>query len=154
MDLFKNALITLVSEEFEGIPEGASGTWFVEGKEGIFDALETHNAAIASRRPSDECASIADHANHILFAMRGLNCELTGSPAPEGTWTSSWAKQEMNPEEWVETVQGVRHEYGVFKGWLSEVKEWKSEDQVTAAMTFLAHMAFHLGAIRQILKVI
>jgi hypothetical protein len=38
---FLPAIIQLLHETFEGKPEGQDYTWFVEGREGIFDALDS-----------------------------------------------------------------------------------------------------------------
>lgn len=94
-------VLHLFRECFEGRPEGQEYTWFVEGREGIFDALESIGAETASINPSLECASIAAHAFHIRYALRGANAYL-GGPEQEGDWESSWAKQEVVEEEWVE----------------------------------------------------
>src|SRR6476469_540968 len=96
---FQQAAVTLVREAFEGIPAGQDYTWFVQGKEGVFDALTSVDAEAASRRPSPTCASIAAHTNHLLYILRSANtCQ--GRPEPEGTWEDTWKKQTVTEAEW------------------------------------------------------
>jgi hypothetical protein len=99
----KAAYLTLLRECFEGRAEGNDYTWFVEGKEGIFDALESTSAESASRKPTVACASIAAHVYHVRYALRGCNAYIGGPPV-EGDWESSWAKQVVDDAEW----QGVK----------------------------------------------
>src|SRR5690242_18818634 len=107
---FRPSFSILFREAFEGVPKGADGTWFVQGKEGLFDALASVSADRASKKPNPDCPSIAAHAYHVLFALR--NCNSTfGRPKPEGTWESSWAKQSATSEEWAALAEQIREEY-------------------------------------------
>src|SRR5689334_2100845 len=114
---FQEAAATLFKEAFEGIPLGANGTWFVQGKEGIFDALTSISAEAASLKPLPDCPSIAAHAYHLLYSLREANTN-QGRPAPEGNWESSWAKQSATDAEWAELILTIRSEYELYLGWL------------------------------------
>lgn len=150
---FRDAAATLLREAFEGMPDGQNFTWFVEKKEGIFDALESTSAEAASRKPTSECSSIAAHTYHLLFAMRGANmCQ--GRPAPEGTWESSWDKQTVTEAEWSDLKAKLRAEYESYLAWFSANEDWTHPDAHLNTLTPLPHVAYHLGAIRQIMKVI
>ena len=152
VDLVPHVLF-LLRECFEGRPDGKDYTWFVEGKEGIFDALESTGAETASTKPSLECASIAAHTFHIRYALRGANAYL-GGPAQEGDWESSWAKQEVSEEEWMELKNDVRYQYDYFLNYFETKPDINEPDHAVGFLAQLPHMAFHLGAIRQILKVV
>lgn len=151
---FLGAIIQLLHECFEGRPDGQEYTWFVEGKEGIFDALETVDAEKASIKPSAACASIAAHAFHIRYALRGANAYL-GGPPQEGDWESSWAKQTVSETEWEELKKDIYHQYSFFVDYFSkETVDFPDEQAVIGFTAQLPHMAFHLGAIRQIMKIV
>ena len=113
---FKPALIVLFRECFEGIPEGASGTWFVQRKEGIFDALESISAVQASVTPKDGLSSIAGHVNHVLFALKLGNAHIGGTK-PEGTWETSWDVQSVDETEWSNMKATIMREYDFFMNW-------------------------------------
>lgn len=148
---FRDAAALLFRECFEGVPAGKDYTWFVQGKEGILDALESTSASRASIKPSEHCASIAAHAYHILFALRGAG-ESIGMPGPEGTWESSWDKQTATPEEWEELINEIRSTYTQLLKWFESNEEWSDPEAVVGSLALLPHMAFHLGAIRQLMK--
>lgn len=152
VDLVPHVLF-LIRECFEGRPAGKDYTWFVEGKEGIFDALESTGAEIASVKPSLECASIAAHTFHIRYALRGANAYL-GGPEQEGDWESTWAKQEVSEEEWADLKADVRHQYEFFVKFFEANPSIEQEDHAIGFLAQLPHMAFHLGAIRQIMKIV
>lgn len=147
------AVLLLFRECFEGRPPGNEYTWFVEGEEGIFDALESTGAETASIKPSLECASFAAHTFHIRYALRGANAYL-GGPPQEGDWESSWAKQTVNEEEWAELKRDVRYQYDFFLNYFASPPQFPDEESITGFVAQLPHMAFHLGAIRQIMKVV
>lgn len=153
MQPFQKALVTLLKECFEGIPAGASGTWFVEGKEGIFDALATVTPEKASVKPADGSPTIAAHVYHVLFALQNGNSNI-GRPAPEGTWESSWERQTVDEAEWERLKSVVRDEYEFMMDFMALNEDWSNADMATGCLGQLAHMGYHLGAIRALMKVV
>lgn len=148
------AAITLWKEAFTGIAKGASGTWFVQGKEGIFDAIDGLDATRASRQASSSSPSIAAHTNHILFALQVVNSEFLKSPQPKGGWEGSWKQNEFSEQEWDTLRQDVHDEYESFLHWLETDSAVEDPDEVTTVVAQIAHMGYHLGAIRQLLRLI
>jgi hypothetical protein len=150
---FQLAATMLLREAFDGIPAGQDYTWFVQGKEGVFDALTSIDAETASRKPSPTCASIAAHANHILFILQCANVD-QGRPEPEGTWEGTWERQAVTDPAWTSLVESIREEYSLLLGWLEKNTDWSQKDAFVGALVPLPHIAFHLGAIRQILRLV
>jgi len=148
-----SAILLLFRECFEGRPDGQKHTWFVEGKEGIFDALQSTTAQMASVKPSPDCSSIAGHAYHIRYTLRGANAYL-GGPPQEGDWESSWAKQRVEDFEWEELRKDIRHQYEFFLNYFTTEPQFPDDETVIGFTAQLPHMAFHLGAIRQLLKIV
>jgi hypothetical protein len=148
----KPAMVVLFKECFQGVEPGKDYTWFVQGKKGIFDALDSLTAERASHRPSPDCATIAAHAFHIRYALHGANAEL-GGPPQVGDWESSWDKQTVSESEWDELRQEIRREYQYFLDAV-EANEIPNEEAGIGFLAQLPHMAFHLGAIRQIMKIV
>lgn len=150
---FRDATVKLFREAFEGMAPGKDYTWFVQAKEGIFDALDSADAVTASVRPSPTCSSLAAHAYHLLFALRDANV-CGGRPEPEGTWESSWDKQDVTPEEWEDLKADIREAYTFYRDWFAANEDWNRENGVVAILAPLPHVAYHLGAMRQILNVV
>jgi hypothetical protein len=148
---FSLACATLLREACEGIEPGKSGTWFVQGKEGLFDALDSVDAAQASKQACPGCSSIAAHANHVLYMLRGAATAL-GGPAPEGTWESTWSVQSVNEREWNEIRRAIREQVRGLLPWYESGAPWGEDSELTiGALALLPHLAYHLGAIRQLL---
>ena len=148
-DKFQSAAAVLLREAFEGIPQGQKYTWFVEKREGIFDALESLDAEAASRKPAPQLSSAAGHAYHMLYALRWANTP-QGRPRPEGDWESTWARQSVSREEWADVQANIRSEYELFIAWFDSNTDWERENSEISALGSLPHLAYHLGALRQI----
>ena len=148
---FQSAAVMLLRECFEGKEPVNTYTWFVEGKEGLFDAFDSLTAGKASHRPGPDSATIAAHCYHLLYALRGSNT-VHGAPEPAGSWSDSWLKTEATEAEWEELKAAIRTEYASFMQWFRNHSEWSDETTLCGALTTLPHMAFHLGAIRQLMR--
>lgn len=149
---WQRAAAHLFRETFEGRPDDQDYTWYVEGKEGIFDALDSVDADRASERPEPESPTIAAHAYHLLYILRGINV-YQGRPAPEGDWASTWAVQEVTPDEWRRLKSRIAEEYGLLAPFLETVA-LPEPNAILGALALLPHVAYHLGAMRALLRVV
>ncbi|RYG48528.1 hypothetical protein EON79_04195 [bacterium] len=147
---FRDVAVVLLREAFEGRAEGNDYTWFVEGKEGIFDALASVDAETASRRPFPKSPSLAAHAYHVLYLLTWAN-NWHGGPEPEGDWEASWTKQKATPHEWASLREKIRTQYESFIAWFSTNQDWSPEQIRLSTLANLPHVAYHLGAMRQII---
>src|SRR4051794_34427330 len=93
------AIAELFRETFEGVAEGADGTWFVQGKEAIFDALRSLSAEEASRRVPGQPFSISSHSSHLNYYLTLFNANLRGEN-PKSDWEGSWVNQEFDDAQW------------------------------------------------------
>lgn len=147
------AMTQLFKEAFEGRPEGQSHTWFVEGTEGMFDALDAVDSVRASKRASPECGTIYAHLNHARYALWLSNSYIRGE-APASDWEGSWAKQECSDEEWNQLGIDMRREFNDIVAFFETRPNWPEQDWLLGAMALLPHMAYHLGAVQQLMKVV
>lgn len=145
------AFLVLFREAFFGVPDGLDYTWFVQGREALLPSLDALTAEQASHSPREGVATIAAHAYHMLFALRNGNSHFDG-PEPEGTWESSWAKQTASEQEWVELRSCIRSEYESLVRAIDKQATPVDEEFLNGTLAILPHMAFHLGAIRQLMK--
>ncbi|CAN5680863.1 hypothetical protein BH11ARM2_BH11ARM2_33730 [soil metagenome] len=151
MGNLQRAAVTLLREAFEGRVDGNDYTWFVEGREGVFDALASVDAETASRRTTPNSPTLAAHAYHMLYLLRSANT-WQGKPSPKGNWESSWAKQTATQQEWAELAEAIRHEYASYLAWFAANEEWNQEDIYVGALATLPHVAYHLGAMRHLVR--
>jgi hypothetical protein len=144
---FVRSLAYLFRETFEGSPEGVPSAYLDRGI-GIFPTLDAATADLASRNFNGTTA--AAQTEHAKFYLDRL-CEFINGRTEAVNWEQSWLIETVNDDEWKALRDSVRHSYEATLRQIAENENW-SETNVGMAMGMLAHTAYHLGAIRQILK--
>ncbi|WP_077604370.1 hypothetical protein [Oceanobacillus sojae] len=149
-DALRNAMETMIKETFEGPP--GEGSMFTESRpnSGLFGSLNQLTANEASTAVNG--TTIAAHADHTRFYLWGTNVILKDGKQPEMDWGESWKINLVDEKRWNQIQEELRHEYVTFLERLNTI-EW-SEPPTKEVLGSLAHSAYHLGAIRQMLKVI
>jgi hypothetical protein len=120
------------------------------GDRGLVDSLENVSAAAASA-PNAGGASIAAHADHLRYGLALLNRWAAGEVEPwkDADWTASWKKGVVTEGEWRTLRDDLRRETDAWVEALSVPREAKGRELGWVAGS-VAHLAYHLGAIRQI----
>lgn len=147
-DFLKDVLIIL-RETFEGSPEG-EGSAYLDRGVGVFATLEKLSAADASREIGE--TTIAAHTEHAKFYLDRI-CEFINGRTEKVNWEQSWLIETVNETEWNFLREGVRKSYENVLRRFAEVKAW-NQDNIGDAVAIIAHTAYHLGAIRQITKLV
>lgn len=146
-DAFLKSILYLFRETFEGSPEG-EGSAYLDRGVGIFATLEKLSAEDVSREVNK--TTIAAQTEHAKFYLDRL-CEFMNGRTERVNWEQSWLIETVNAEEWDALREGVRKSYEGTLRCFAGIEDW-SEDNVGMSMGMLAHTAYHLGAIRQIMK--
>ena len=149
----RSAAAELFREVFEGVVPGANGTWFVQGKEAIFDALSSVDAEAASFRADGRLSTLGAHAFHLNYYLSLFNANLRREN-PEADWDGSWKKQTFTAEEWKALADDVRREYDSALEWYRNGPELEDQEQATYALANLCHAAYHLGAMRALITMV
>jgi hypothetical protein len=142
----------LFSELVDGA--GHKGAAFIlnTGDAGLLKSLGTLSAADASRSVNDG-ATIAAHAQHVRYGLSLMNrwAREGGNPFADATWDAAWKISAVNATEWEEIVRGLGDEA---HGWLERLRTPRQVQgvELTGMIASIAHLAYHLGAIRQIDK--
>ncbi|QQE78912.1 hypothetical protein GI364_24290 [Alicyclobacillus sp. SO9] len=146
----QEAVMIMLKEGFEG-PTNPQETWFTNNKpdSGIFGALKGASHREAST--SVNGTTLAGHANHIRYHMWGTNEFIRSGTYPKMDWDKSWEPSSVGESSWVEVQEQLRSEYMALISAL-DATEW-NQAIANEVMASLSHSAYHLGAIRQILKV-
>jgi hypothetical protein len=147
----QTAVVTMLKEAFEG-PANPKETWFTNNKlnSGIFGALEEVSSNEASI--SVNGTTLAGHADHVRCHMWGTNEFLKNGTYPKMDWAKSWELASVDENGWVEVQSKLRSEYLRLIAAL-DINEW-DQPKANEVLASLTHSAYHLGAIRQILKVV
>jgi hypothetical protein len=144
---FLKQAIDLLRETFEGGLPG-QGTQYLDHSSGIRSTLDAVSAEQASRRLEGH-PSIAAHARHMAFHLR-VTAEWIQGDHSKRDWLKSFEPQTVNETEW----GAVKADLEASRRQLVQVLESLSPERLAeegAAMGAIAHLAYHLGAIRQIL---
>jgi len=141
------ALRTILAEMLHG--PTASGYLLNHNDVGILRSLDRLSAQAASATHGGG-ASIAAHVDHLRYGLSLMNRWSAGeNPFAQADWSASWKKTSVSPAAWQELRTALRDEAN---RWLHALREPRD---VTAAelngiVGSIAHLAYHLGAIRQI----
>ena len=150
MDL--NALLLetvrgLMTELADG-PPGQADYMLNPGDRGLLKSLQALSAAQASARPQGR-SSIASHTHHLHYGFTLMNRWARGEdPFKDADWKDSWTHQQVTDAEWSRLLADLG----------SEIKQWREAigsrdwDPVVLGGTIgsVAHLAYHMGAIRQL----
>jgi hypothetical protein len=147
-------LPTIFRELVHGSPDPAARTYLLnQGDHGLLAALEQLSADQASRS-TEGGASIAAHVEHLRYGLAILNGWASGTPRPtkEVDFTASWRKTAVSGAEWRALRDALRREA---EAWLDALRTPRELSEVEAGWLVgsVAHLAYHLGAIRQIDRV-
>jgi len=149
-----DACVEIFRESFEGVKPGNQYTWYVEGKEAIFDALSSISAEQASRQIPGARATIGAHANHLCYYLHLFNVGAHGG-SETADWEGSWTKQTFNEAEWQDVAERTHREFDEVYGWhkaqVAEGREFATEDEAIHVISNIAHAAYHLGAMRALI---
>lgn len=151
-------LIDQFRETFEG-EVMAGWCWITDGppESAVLGAIEPLTPEQAFAAPTPGGRSVAAHVAHLRFALDLTLRRLRGENPP-ADWTSSFDLAGATPEHWAALKRDVRSAYEGVVAFLQErrdvpVQDWLPIDLAgLTAMT--AHNAYHLGAIRQVARVV
>ena len=147
-----SALARLFSELVDGVTSDKGGFVLNKTDAGLLRSLDKLSAADASRS-ADEGASIAAHAQHVRYGLSLMNewAEKGGNPFANAKWDEAWKMTTVDASAWQEIRNGLRHET---ERWLNVLQTPRDVNDIefTGLVSSIAHLAYHLGAIRQINK--
>jgi hypothetical protein len=154
---FVEAMLSILKEACEG-GEPGQGTAFVEntrsdgsGNAGVFATLESLSAAQASATTALG-TSVAAHAAHLAFHLEVSLRWANGDRGPFD-WKGSFEPRVVGQAEWTERCKRVRDAYNRFVAHNRRPREWSLDDAENLAAA-VAHAVYHLGAIRQVQKLV
>ena len=121
------------------------------GDAGLLRSLDRLSAAAASAAPPGGGAPIAAHVDHVCYGLELMNRWSQGEADPwsGADWTASWRRTTVSEEEWSELRQRLS---GEARRWHQALRTPRpvSVLELNGMIASVAHLAYHLGAIRQI----
>ncbi len=146
-DDFLKDVLFILRETFEGSPEG-EGSAYLDNGVGVFNTLEKITAEAASTENGS--TTIAAHTAHAKFYLDRL-CEFIEGRTEKVNWEQSWLIEDVTAEEWQTLREGMKTSYENILKCFAKIEIW-NQDNIGDSIAIIAHTAYHLGAIRQIMK--
>jgi hypothetical protein len=137
-------LLTVLREAFEGA--GNSSYFTDHGADaGLFGTLAKLSAAEASQIRGG--SSIAAHAHHVLFSLDASAAWIGGDHSRKD-WASSWGTGTVDDAAWSRLREQIHGKYQVLRQAV-ESHAASTVEALGGTVGAVAHMAYHLGAIKQ-----
>ena len=149
--IFLQAITKLLIEIFEGPP--AEEAYILNpGDPGLLKQLESISSTTASKAVAAGKPPLAAHVDHVYYGLSLLNRWIAGEENPwaGADWNASWKVSSVTEVEWRSLIRKLRQASTAWREAAASRKEWSPVD-AAGAISSVAHTAYHLGAIRQIL---
>jgi hypothetical protein len=147
-----SALSSLFSELVNGADAGGGAFVLNSGDAGLLRSLGRITAEDASRSVHGG-ATIAAHVKHVQYGLSLMNrwAREGGNPFADATWDAAWKISAVDAGAWAELRAALERECSAWLDILRTPREVE-EVELTGLVASIAHLAYHLGAIRQIGK--
>jgi hypothetical protein len=147
-----SSLVRLFSELVDGAPARGDAFMLNSGDPGLLRSLDMLSAADASESVHGG-ATIAAHAQHVRYGLSLMNqwAAEGGNPFANAEWDEPWKISSVDTAAWDEIRSGLRAEAHCWLEALVAPREL-APVELTGMISSIAHLAYHLGAIRQINK--
>lgn len=142
-----DTLTTLLGELVDGAP--TTGAYILNrGDPGLLRSLDRLSSVDASAiTPTG--SSIAAHADHLRYGLSLMNRWAAGeNPFGDADWTASWRRTAVSEGEWEVLRAALGDEVHRWLATLGTPRE-VNEVELNGMIGSIAHLAYHLGAIRQ-----
>ena len=141
-------LDNLFGELMHGV-SGAGGFMLNTGDRGLLRSLERISASEASA-VTPTGSSIAAHVGHVTYGLSLMNRWSKGeNPFADANWSAAWRNTSVTASEWEAMRIQLRDEGA---RWLTVLRTPRDVQdlELSGMIGSIAHLAYHIGAIRQI----
>lgn len=148
-EMYTKLLHTLLEETFDKV-EGI----YLDGGTSMFETLETINAETASRPITPDGTTIASQVGHVEFYLGVMESYMQGGWSERIDWQGSWKPKTVTADEWAALGKKLRETHDRVIKLINSFDDWNDERKLGGALGVIVHTAYHLGAIRQIVRVV
>ena len=145
---FGNTLPTLFAELIDGASQ-SEAYMLNRGDAGLLRSLDKLSATAASKLTPNG-SSIAAHVDHLRYGLSLMNRWAAGeNPFDDADWSASWRKTRVSAAEWKQRREELADEA---RRWLEALRTSREIGQtdLNSVVGSITHLAYHVGAIRQI----
>jgi hypothetical protein len=141
----------LLLELIDG-PVDPDEIWIIGSGKGssLLGTLDQFSAEQASRAPALGRKTPAAHAAHLLFSIELATQRLRGENPP-ADWDASWEPSTVEADDWARLREQIGEASKVLRQTIeSRTTEW-DPPSFKGIIATVAHTAYHVGALRQLL---
>ncbi len=152
MDAQAGLWVADLIEELAGL-QPAEVAFVTDGREaGWLPTLRRLTADQAARPPAAGRPSVLAHSTHMRYHLANYLAHEQGErPVPD--WAQSWLVPNIAESGWPAYVEGLRQEIDDLLAVLRAPAPWP-EPRLSAAILLVTHLAYHLGALRQVVALV
>lgn len=144
------ALASLFGELVDG-PASSTAYMLNTGDTGLLRSLDGLSAAEASTTVSGG-GSVAAHTDHLRYGLSLMNRWAAGEdPYRNADWGMSWQLSTVSDDQWRSLRAALAGEARRWYATLGTTRD-VDESELSFMIASVAHLAYHLGAIRQIAR--
>ena len=143
-----NTLPTLFAELVDGASQ-SEAYMLNRSDAGLLRSLDKLSATAASA-PTPHGSSIAAHVEHLRYGLSLMNRWAAGeNPFDDADWTESWRKTRVYAAQWKQLREEFADEA---HRWLESLRKPReiNQSELNSVVASIGHLAYHVGAIRQI----
>lgn len=148
--IFRQALVQLQRELTLG--SGDEAYILNPGDPGWLAELDALSAAQASALRPPGRTTIAAHVDHVNYGITLINRWAAGEENPWATadWEASWQRGQVDEVAWHRLRADLRHQCDAWREALA-TKTDLSLQGACGLVASVAHLAYHIGAVRQLI---
>ena len=143
-------LLAILKETVEGPGEG--GSFFLDKNTGLLQTLETLSLERVFVSAAHGHPSIAAHFKHTSFHLHAISAWPRGDHSRRD-WPSSFVLPGHDAATWAALLEELKFEYQDFQSVIREFAT-DSDEALGGAIGGIVHVAYHLGAIRQLIHLV
>jgi hypothetical protein len=151
VDAFRRTYLFLFEEFVGDPPKGEGGNACLDTDTGWTQSLAAVDATAASQPVAPGGTTIASQTAHTAYYIELLEALARGEH-PETDWPGSFAPATVDEAAWEQTRERLFGALGRFRS-IFEATDFPPE-HLQGALGVLLHTAYHLGAVRQMLRVV
>jgi hypothetical protein len=143
-----NTLPTLFAELVDGASQ-SEAYMLNRGDAGLLRSLDKLSATAASA-PTAHGSTIAAHVEHLRYGLSLMNRWSAGEkPFDDADWSASWRRTRVSAAQWRQLRDDLASEAHRWLEWLRNPRD-VDQSELNSVVGSVAHLAYHVGAIRQI----
>ena len=148
LERLKPTLLELLDETFSQV----HGMFLDKGTT-LYETLDGVTAEEASRSASSQTATIAAQVEHVRYYLDVLDEIIrTRNYEKKYNWREIWETvREVTPEQWEDLKRRLHESHDRVMATINSFENWDGPYDVGGVMSIIAHTAYHLGSIRQLL---